>query len=338
MPVQQLTTLVLTRSDVESSLGLDDYIAAVERGFRCHTERSTFPGGMLHVDAPRGEFHIKAGGIKDDQPYFSLKVNGCFFENSSLFGIPNIHGILVLCDAWSGYPVAVMDSGELTRRRTGAATAIAAKYLARADSSTATICGCGVQGELQLEFIAHVLPIKLAYVFNRNQDRRIAFAKRMSEKLGIEVQPVGDLRTAVLGSDVCVTCTPVKKPLLQAGDVPRGCFVAAVGADGPDRQELDERLLVSSKLVVDMVEQCATVGEFHHAIKAGLLKIEDVHAELGEIVAGFKDGRTSDEEIIVYDSTGTAFQDVAAATAVYEHAVHAKKGTRMALCGNQHSS
>ncbi len=142
----------------------------------------------------------------------------------------------------------------------------------------------------------------------------------MAAELGIQVVPVADLGSAVRHSDVCVTCTTSRQPLLASEHVSPGTFVAAVGADSPDKQELHPALMVGSKVVADLVEQCATIGDLHHAIAAGLLQRTDVHAVLGEVVAGKQAGRTSDQETVIFDSTGMALQDVAAAAVVYEKA------------------
>jgi ornithine cyclodeaminase/alanine dehydrogenase len=149
----------------------------------------------------------------------------------------------------------------------------------------------------------------------------------------MEVIPVNDLSSAVNVSDVCVTSTSSRRPFLMREHVRPGSFVAAVGADNPIKQELDPRLMVSNKVVVDILEQCATMGDLHHAIREGVMKKSDVYAELGELVVGRKPGRTSSEEIIIFDSTGTALQDVAAASIVYEKALKAGIGIRLNLAG-----
>jgi ornithine cyclodeaminase/alanine dehydrogenase len=240
--------------------------------------------------------------------------------------MPNIQGLVVLCDATNGYPLAVMDSIEITILRTGAATAVAAKHLARPDAKVATICGCGNQGRVQLRALCRVLPLQHIYVFDLNQEQAGTFAGELSRELGIEVEAVQDLVPAVRRSDVCVTCTPAKKFFLHKGHVAPGTFIAGVGADNEDKQELDPQLLASSKLVTDILDQCAEIGDLHHAIATGLMQTSNVHAELGEVVAGLKPGRTSQEEITIFDSTGTALQDVAAAAVVYERATKCGRG------------
>jgi len=324
--------LLLNHHDIASLLDLDEYISAVEQAFKLHAEGKALKTGLLHVNAREGEFHVKAGGLQLKNTYFGLKVNGGFFQNQMQFGMPNIQGAIYLADAENGSPLALMDSREITMKRTGAATAVAAKYLARPDASVVTIFGCGTQGRIQLEALTRVLPIREAFAYSRNREKAARFAEEMSAALQIRVRPVADLDDDdIQASDVCVTCTPAKQYFLRKEYVRPGTFIAAVGADSPDKQELEPALLASSKVVVDILDQCERVGELHHAIAAGLMTRESVHAELGEIIAGKKPGRTSDEEITIFDSTGTALQDIAAAAAIYEKASAIGTGTQFNL-------
>jgi alanine dehydrogenase len=330
--------LLLNHHDIASLLDLDEYISAVEQAFRLHAEGKALKTGLLHVNAREGEFHVKAGGLQLTKTYFGLKVNGGFFQNQVRFGMPNIQGAIYLADAENGSPLALMDSREITMKRTGAATAVAANYLARPDASVVTIFGCGTQGRIQLEMLTRVLPIKEAFAFTRNRERAVRFAEEMSAELQIRVRPIAiaDLDDDdIQASDVFVTCTPAKQYFLRKEYVCPGTFNAAVGADSPDKQELEPALLASSKVVVDILDQCERVGELHHAIAGGLMTRESVHAELGEIIAGKKLGRTSDEEITIFDSTGTALQDIAAAAAIYEKATAIGIGTQFNLSGSQ---
>jgi ornithine cyclodeaminase/alanine dehydrogenase len=318
--------LLLSRSEVSSLLGFSDYVDAVEQAFRLHAEGHAFEPALSHVDADEGEFHIKAGGLRGSPPYFALKVNGGFFQNRTRFSLPNIQGLIVLSRADNGVPVAAMDSIEITMQRTGAATAVAAKYLARPGSRVCTICGCGTQGRVQLRALSRVLELEQAFVWSRQQERAQSFAAEMTVELGIPVTPVSDIESALDRSDVCVTCTPAKTPFVPRDCIPKGMFIAAIGADSPDKQELDATLVASAKLVTDLRAQAVHVGEIHHAVAQGLLEPSQVHAELGEIIAQKRTGRTCADEIIIFDSTGTALQDVAAAAAVYERARKAGVG------------
>lgn len=319
-------TLLLSRQDVAALLNLDECIAAVEQAFKSHTEGRSLSPGVLGISARDGGFHIKTAGLELSRPYFAAKLNGNFFRNNQRFGMPNIQGLIVLCDAENGYPLAVMDSIEITIIRTGAATAVAAKYLAREDATVATICGGGNQGRVSLRALTKVRRIEQAYVYDLDNRRALRFAEELSGELRIEINPVQDLPMAVSKSDICVTCTPSKQPYLNRADVTPGIFIAAVGADNEDKQELDPSLIAASKLVVDSLDQCVVIGDLKLALQRGLMTRADVHAELGEVIAGRKPGRETQEEIIVFDSTGTGLQDVAAAAIVYEKAVSAGRG------------
>src|SRR5215212_4045348 len=259
--------LPLTRSEVTSLLRLAECIDAVEEAFRLHAEGLSLPPGMLETLTADGGFHIKAAGLRlACENYFAAKVNGNFPLNPERFGLPTIQGVVVLCDAERGRPLAVMDSMELTALRTAAATGVAARYLARPDSKVTTVCGCGVQGRVQLRALAQVLRIEKVFAFDSDGGRAECFAREMSGELGLEAEAVADLREAAGESDVCVTCTPSRRPILMRGDVRPGTFIAAVGADNPKKQELDPWLMASGRIVVDILEQCAAIGDLHHAL------------------------------------------------------------------------
>jgi alanine dehydrogenase len=322
---------ILSRRQVFELLSLHDCIAAVEEAFRRHAEGRTLGPGVLGVPAVRGGFHIKAAGLLGPRSYFAAKTNANFPENPARFGLPTIRGTVVLADAETGEPLAMMDSASVTALRTGAATAVAAKHLARTGSRAATVVGCGVQGEIQLAAIAAVLPLERAWVLDTDLARAEGLATRARVNLGLRVSIATDLRAALRGSDVCVTCTPSRRPLVFRSDVAAGTFVAAVGADSQGKQELEPTLLASSTLVVDILTQCAEIGELQHALAAGLMTQADVHAELADVLTGRRPGRTRDDEITIFDSSGTALQDVAAAIAVYEQALARGHGTEVSL-------
>ena len=324
-------TLILTRGDVQRLLDVDACEKAVEAALRLHAEGRSLTPGVLAVPAREGGFHVKAAGLDLGRRYFAAKANANFSDNPRRHGLPAIQGVIVLADADDGRPLAVMDSIEVTIRRTAAATAVAARRLARPDSSTVTICGCGHQGRAHLRALVRVLPLKRAYAYDADEAAARAFSRELSHELGIDVVAAAGLGEAARASDVCVTCTPSRRPLLLAEHVRPGTFVAAVGADSPDKQELDPRLMAAGVVVVDVLEQCASIGDLHHALAAGVLTRESVHAELAEVVAGTKPGRRHPEEIVIFDSTGTALEDVAAAAVVYERAVAAGVGLRVAL-------
>ena len=314
-------TLLLSRSEVADLLSIEEYIAAVEQVFRLHGEGKTQPPGILGAHAQDGGFHIKAGLLELDRPFFAAKINANFPHNAKRFGLPLIQGAVFLADAQNGYPLAIMDSMEITIQRTGAATAVAAKYLARPDSKSILICGCGNQGRVSVHALSKIFSLEHVYAYDIDNGQAQRFANELSAELKIPMETTGDLAEAMKRSDICVTCTPSTRFFLKKEYPQPGTFIAAVGADSETKQELEPVLLAQNKTVVDIVEQCSSIGELHHAIASNLMTKQHVHAELGEVVAGTKPGRASSEEIIIFDSTGMALQDVITAATVYKKAV-----------------
>lgn len=319
-------TLLLDAADVAELLDYPSCIDAVEAAFRRHGERVDPAPDVCAVHVEDGGFHLKAAALDAGRPYVAAKANANFPANPQRHGLPTIQGVLLLFDAGRGVLLAAMDSAEVTLRRTAASTAVAARYLARPDASVITVCGCGVQGRAQLEAVSRVLPLQRVFAFDVVEQVAERFAADMSAALNIEVTAVRDLDSHTRRSDVCICCTPSHEFLLGLEDVRDGAFVAGVGADHPDKRELSPELLASATLVVDVLEQCAAMGDLHHALLAGMHADDLVHAELGEIVAGLRPGREGAAEITVFDSTGAAFQDVAAGALVYERALQQGRG------------
>jgi ornithine cyclodeaminase/alanine dehydrogenase-like protein (mu-crystallin family) len=245
--------------------------------------------------------------------------------------LPTIQGVVSLHDASDGSLLALMDSMELTTLRTAAATAVAARHLARDDAHVVTVLGCGVQGRSQLHALTRVRDVTRAFAWDVQRDVADRYAQEMSTVHGLDVQPTADYRAAVAHSDIVVTCTPSREPLLTAADVPAGCFVAGVGADSEGKHELAVDLLARSTLVVDVLDQCVRIGDLQHALALGVMQRGDVHAELADVVSGRRPGRRSREEVTVFDSTGSALEDVAAAVVVYERAIIEGRGVRLRL-------
>jgi alanine dehydrogenase len=320
-------TLLLRRGDIEGLLSPRDCMAAVENVFRLQGQGKIPAPGILGVKAPGGGMHVKAGLLPGDRNYLVAKLNANFPGNNAQFGLPTIQGVIVVFDAKNGVPLAILDSIDITLKRTAAASAVAAKYLARKDSSVATICGCGQQSRAQLRAALLVLPLTKIYAFDVNKRAATKFSKELSRELKIDIELVRDLASAIQKSDVCITCTTANEFFVRKGDVRPGTFVAAVGADAEHKQEIDPDLIASAKVVADSLDQSCAIGDVHHAIAHGLMRKGDVYAELCEIVAGHKIGRDADDEIIVFDSTGVAIEDAVASAAVYERALANGIGT-----------
>ena len=308
-------------------LTIEACITAVEAAFRLYAEGKVPSPKVMGIHTNGGGFHIKAGILDLSRSWFVAKLNANFPANPVQRGLPTIQGIIAVMEGTNGRLLALVDSIEITIIRTGAATAVAAKYLALPNASTVTICGCGNQGRISLKALMTLRPIKYVYAFDIDEKQAQQFSNHFSESL--EIIPVGanQLSGALKDSQIVVTCTPSKQPFIGAGDIMPGTFIAAVGADSEEKQELFPNLVASSKIVADLAVQSAEFGELHHAISQGLITKDGIHAELGEIIAGKKPGRESNTEIIVFDSTGTALQDIAAAAIVYEKAVAGGQGT-----------
>jgi alanine dehydrogenase len=318
-------TRILTRADVASVITRHDCLVAVEQAFRAYGEGRMEPPKSMGLHAEAGTFHIKAA-IGD---LFAVKINANFPGNPAALGLPTVQGVILLMDLHQGTPLAVLDSALITTLRTAAATALAANYLARKDAATVAIIGCGTQGRASLEALAGVRTIESAYAFDADGKAAERLAREMTGTIAVRAVP--SIADAVAHADIVVTCTPSKSPFLDAAHLRKGMFIAAVGADNPQKQELTPALLRRARVVADIVEQAATMGDLHHALEAGVMTREDVHGELADVLCGRAASRQNDEEIFVFDSTGTALQDVAVSAMVYARALDRGAGMDIAF-------
>jgi ornithine cyclodeaminase/alanine dehydrogenase-like protein (mu-crystallin family) len=312
----RLPLIVLARDDLTALVPFKEYVEAVADAFQMHAQgRAVLPPPM-HIGAEHGGFHVKAGFLPIGSGYAAFKVNANFPDNRARNGLPTIQGAILLFDASTGSPVALLDSIEITLKRTGAATAVAAQYLARPESRTATIFGCGAQAGVQLMALRHTLDIRQVFVVDTDGVAAERFAEEIARD-GLDVDIPAKPKRAALASDVIVTCTSARAPILSRADVRSGTFIAAIGADNPEKSEIDPALMAKARVVTDLTEQCRYMGDLHHALCAGTMNVTDVHAELGELVAGIKPGRTAPEEITLFDGCGVGIQDVAVSVLAY---------------------
>jgi alanine dehydrogenase len=305
--------LVLSRSAISGLATPRDYLAAMERAFVDLAAGRFEVPGVAHVPGVGGMFHIKSAQRAGSPALAAVKVNGNFPDNAALRGLPTIQGFVALLDAESGCVLALMDSIEITARRTAAATALAARYLVRPESRTLAMIGCGVQARYHVDALLDVVPIESVVFCDPRDEAADAFGAQM-RRLNLEARRVADPSTAARGADIVVTVTTSKRALLGSADIDPGTFVAGVGADNPCKHELGADLLKASRLVVDSVAQTSTMGDLHHAPEAA------VHGDLAGLVAGKVAGRTGRDERWVFDSTGLSIQDLAAAEMLYERA------------------
>ena len=309
---------VITIEEIREVLPRLDPFAAMETAFSSYSEGQAVVGpvGELVFETPPGDVHIKYGYLKGDD-YYVVKVASGFYDNPKL-GLPSSNGLMLLFDQKTGAGLAVLlDEGHLTDIRTAAAGAVAARHLAPKPVERIGIIGSGVQARLQLGYLSGLTGCLRAVVWGRTPEKVERYRTEMEER-GIEIEVAPSPADLASKCNLIVTTTPSKQPLLEAGSVEKGTHITAVGSDSPDKQELDPRILEKADLVVaDSISQCVERGEISHALRKGLVRKDDL-VELGRVISGSTEGRTSADQITVADLTGVAVQDIAITKAVYE--------------------
>jgi alanine dehydrogenase len=310
-------TLLISRALVSRLATAKEYIAAMRSAFADIAEGRVDVSNVGHVSGIDGAFHIKAAGRALAPAFAVVKVNGNFPENSGRYQLPTIQGFIALFDAERGCVLALMDSIEITARRTAAATALAAQYLADPAARTVGIVGCGVQARYHIDALVGIAPIQSVLYCDLNDHVAGSFGAYL-DRAGLQSKRVRDAGAVCQGADIVVTLTTSTHPILELADVAPGTFVAGVGADNPHKHELAPDLLCASHVVVDSLRQAATMGDLHHAVVSGEMAAEAGYCELADLVVGRVPGRRDKAERWVFDSTGLAAQDLAAAAMVYQ--------------------
>lgn len=300
--------------ELRSRLTPDLVIEATKAGLVRHAQGgviSPIPGQLVFENPP-GDCHIKFGRFRD-APIFVVKIATGFYENAR-FGVPVNNGLVLVFDALTGAPVALLgDSGFLTSWRTAAAGVLAAQAGAPADPYVLGIVGTGHQARLQAEWIARALRLSDVRVYGRSHER--------AERLAAELQGLGLRATATQSMDallgecrLVITCTAATSVVVPSDAVRAGTHLVALGADTPGKQELDPRIFARARVILtDDLQQCADHGDFSHAVNGGLVD-KNVAVALGDVLSGHAAGRLSPEDITVADLTGIAAADIAIAT------------------------
>jgi len=324
--------IILSQEDVKKCLPMSKAIQAVREAYMAFAKGRVKMPPVMHLDVSQynGEIDIKSGYI-EDFGLIGTKIASGFYDNHKL-GLPPGIAIIILMDLKTSMPLAIMDGTYVTAYRTGAAGAVAANVLAKKDSEIIGVIGAGTQARMQILALREIFTLKKVKVWDINDTAKDLYSKEMSEQLNITVESVDSVKDAVFESDIVVTVTPSKKALVMKDWIKNGTHINAIGADGPGKQELDPMIIkMADKVVVDSLEQCKIIGEIQHALKKGLVKEKDIHAEIGQILIGDKKGRESDDEITLFDSTGLAAQDIAAANIVYKQAKEKGMGNVISL-------
>ncbi|XWN31130.1 MAG: ectoine utilization protein EutC [Devosia sp.] len=324
------TIRILNESQLRDLVPLDlDAVACVENAFKIlATGRVVMPPVLsMPIEDHNGEVDVKTAYVPG-LASFAVKMSPGFFDNPKL-GLPSTTGLMVLfCAQTGGLEALLLDNGYLTDVRTAAAGAVAARLMARADARRACIVGAGMQARLQLQALALVRPIDHAEIWARDGARAADCAAELGESLGIRVNSSEDLETSVRAADVIVTTTPSTIPLVMADWLKAGQHVTAMGSDQAHKNEIDLACLKMADLYVpDKQSQTRILGELRSAIDVGLVASDETFAELGELAAGQRSGRTGATDITIADLTGTGVQDTAIATLARERAQSNNVGT-----------
>ncbi|PSP86857.1 ornithine cyclodeaminase family protein [Halobacteriales archaeon QS_4_66_20] len=320
-------TRIISESCVRRIGDVAEAVDAVEEAFCRYAagEATMPPKSYVDLADVDGDFRSMPARVGDGAGVKWVNVHP---DNPERFGLPTVMGLVVYSDPESAYPLAVLDGTELTRLRTGAAAGVATRHLAPADASTLGIVGAGEQARTQLAAVATVRDIERVVVTDLDDAAVTAFVDHAAEA-GFDAQRGSPQDVAAC--EIVSTTTPSREPILEAGWIPGGTHVNAMGADAAGKQELDPALLERAAVVIDDWEQCAHSGEINVPVAREGFTREDVAAEIGDVVAGETDGlrpRTT-----VFDSTGLAIQDIATARRLYETAVEDGEGDLVEIVG-----
>ena len=313
---------VLNMREIEQTLSMSDVLGLVEKAF---AER-----GQKRVQMPPKSylFFPKFGGDLRMMPAYleeldevGVKLVNVHPNNPSKHDLPTVLATIVLFDPETGAPISIMDGTRITAMRTAAASGVAVKYLARKDAKVLGVIGAGYQSLFQLKALKRVMKIESVKIFDVIEKKAENLAVMAREEFDLNAGRVATAENAVMSSDVVVTVTPARTPIVKNEWVTEGMHINAIGADAPGKEELEAGILNRAKIVIDDWKQASHGGEINVPLSKGMITRANIYADMGEIVAGDKAGRVSDDEITVFDTTGLAIQDIITAWHAYEVAV-----------------
>jgi alanine dehydrogenase len=325
-----MEVLWLTQEEVKSVMDMHSDMQVVERAFRQHGlgKVQMPPKSYLYYTAYNGDLRTMPAYLEEED-ITGVKIVNVHPGNPAL-GLPTVMALIVLISPQTGAPIAIMDGTYLTDIRTGAAGGIAAKYLARKDSKVIGLVGAGNQARTQLEALSEVFEPELVKVTSRTKESCEQFIREAADIISCEIRYEETIEN-VCDCDILVTTTPTRKPIVKAQWIKEGTHINAIGADAVGKEELDPELIIRSKIVVDDIVQALHSGEVNVPLSKHYISENDIHAQLGEVIVGLKPGRTSEEEITIFDSTGLAIQDVASAHLVYQRALSKGLGKQVRM-------
>lgn len=325
-------TRILTRDDVEQVLSMGDCIEAVDEAQRAFSAGTTIMPVRLTTTVPDRGVHLSMPALLASMNAFGLKCITIFPSNPTR-GAATLMGVVILNDPDTGRPLAIMDAAYLTGVRTAAASAVATRALARPDCTTLALIGGGVQAMTHLWAMTEVRPITSARVVTRSAASADKFVAAARERFpDVEVIRADDYEQAIRGADIVCATSSAKEPVTDRSWIADGCHINGVGSHSPSTREIDGTTMRDARVVVDSRDaNMSECGDCMIPIAEGLFGPEHVADEIGEVLLGTKPGRTSAEEITVYQSCGIAIQDVATARLVATRAAEAGLGVEVEL-------
>jgi len=319
---------IITEEDARALVSVENAIVAVEKSFAAMArgEARNYPVVREVLGYQDAVFGVKTG-CDTSAPLLGLKAGG-YWPHNLAKGLTNHQSSTLLFDPETGRASALVSANYLTGVRTGAASAIASKYLSRPDSSVLGIIGTGAQSAYQLRATLAVRPIRKVYAWDPSAENLASFGRTVAE-LGLEYAPQTERQAVAANADILITVTPSQQALVEKSWVRAGTHISAMGADTKGKQELDPALVASAALFVDEAEQAITIGECQHAYNAGLITAQSFRGSIGAVIAGLCDGRRTAQEITLFDGTGVALQDLVVADLAVRLAVERGLGLRV---------
>jgi ornithine cyclodeaminase len=317
-------TIILQSEDIKKCVELNvQLIPVIEDAFKNLAKGKTTMPPILRLDIEKyhGESDVKAAYIEGLDSY-AIKIASGFFNNPKL-GIPSSNGLMILLDSQTGVVKSVLlDKGYLTDVR----TAIAAKHLSNYDSTKAGIIGAGIQAKLQLEALTLVRKINTAYIWSRDSIKTNKFVEE-NINLNVNLEVCSSAEEVLRKSEIVVTTTPSKSPLIKSDWLKKGLHITAMGSDAEQKNELDPLTIKQCDLYVpDSLSQTAILGELHHALEQNIVSSDNTYDELGNVILDSNLGRKSKDDITICDLTGTGAQDTAIARHTFNLALKKKLG------------
>lgn len=317
-----MSVLLIKEQEINQLITLEEAIECVEQAFKSRgSGKSQMPAkSYVFFEKFNGDFRVMPAYLEEIDAA-GVKIVNSHPDNPRKNNLPSVMAIIVLLEPETGEPISIMSATKITDYRTGGAGAVAAKYLARENSKSVGMIGTGAQARTQLFGLNEIFNLDEARAFSKFKESRDEFVNSMKDSLDFDIVPVDTAQAAVEDADIVVTTTPSKNPIVKNEWVSEGTHINAIGADAEDKQELETSVLKNAKVIVDAWKQASHSGEISSAVSEGILSEDDLFAEIGKVITGEVKGRTSENEITVFDSTGIAVQDISTAWKVYQKAL-----------------